>query len=484
MDHEPPAERVLERLSVSAGSNGNVASVRMTENQSGASSSFRLPDNDLLERFDMARGKIGRTRPPVPPEVSARAAGHMQALAGALAEAVPAESRKRIEGARGLAVIEMTIDAVLEKYPWELIAGPGGLGYVGNVVVCRRARTSFKPKRWTSAILLAGSEAIMSGSAYARDELTLITEALEEVSLVTVHCEPHLVVGALRGLLDRHQPAVFHLAAHGTRNSLQIQNARGPTLEDLSISPEVLAAELESSQVKAAVLSCCDSAGPRSSGDRPAACQIAEQTGATVIGMAGKIHPYAAAVFGKTFHAMLASGKSAAEAYFQSVGAIRALEDYGLMWSMPVMYSSDADVIPFPSSTPERALLTFQQAEQQLNLLNGELARLAGMRDCTPEEWEKRAADPTIRLRGVAEYLATMPEAVPAADRARVLERQGLEMACEALSDWLQASARTLFQLGSPDALERGKARADLRLRRLQLDRVLMNLRFAFDAIA
>jgi hypothetical protein len=65
-------------------------------------------------------------------------------------------------------------------------------------------------------------------------------------------------------------------------------------------------------------------------------------------------------------------------------------------------------------------------------------------------------------------------------DGDRALERQRLEKACEALSDWLQASDETLYQLGSPDDQERRQARRDLRLRRLQLERVLMNLRFAF----
>ena len=148
------------------------------------------------------------------------------------------------------------------------------------------------------------------------------------------------------------------------------------------------------------------------------------------------------------------------------------------------MYSNDANVIPFPSSNADRARLTFQQAEQQLTILNRELASLAAMRDCAPDEWERRAADPTVRVRGITEYLPALPEAVPATDTRRALERQRLEIACEALSDWLEASGETLYRLGSPDDRERRQACTDLRLRLRELEHGLMNLRFAFDDIA
>lgn len=481
---QPP---VLERLTVSADADG-LASVRMTECQHPSSRAFRPPAQALLSSYQLVMQEAGKLPPSASKEDSYRLAGRVQPLAEALAKAVPAEARQRVECASGLAVIELTVaNESLEKYPWELITGPGGVGSAGNVVVYRRASSPSpppKPKQWTGSVLLVGSEAMRSGSAYAREELDLITEALEDISAVTVHPEQHMTINALRGLLDRYRPAVFHLAAHGTRDDLRFQNSKGPTLEDLHISPEVLAAELESSSVQTALLSCCDSAAPPSSGGRPAARLIAEKVGAAVVGIAGKIQPYAAALFGQAFHVSLASGESTVEAYFQGIRAIKGHETYGLMWSMPVMYSRDANVIPFPSSNTTRARLTFQEAEQQLTILNGELANLVGMRDCAPEEWEKRAAVPTVRVRGITEYLPALPEVVPPTDTSRALERQRLETACEALSDWLQASDETLYQLGSPDDRERRQARMDLRLRRLQLERVLMNLRYAFDDIA
>lgn len=477
----PGLPPVVERLTLSTDSDG-LASVRMTEGPRSSRTSFHLPDQNMLDSYEDAIWDTGNL--PQSSEAAEHHSEKLRVLSEALAMVVPTETRKRVENANGLAVIEVTVDTALEKYPWELIAGPGGLGYAGDVVVYRRARASFKPKRWSSAVLLTGSEAMTSGSAYARDELVLITESLKEISAVAVHCEPHLVIGALRGLLDRHQPAVFHLAAHGTRDSLQIQNERRPTMEDLSISPKVLADELESSQVKAAVLSCCDSATPQSSGDRPAACQIAERTDAAVIGMAGKIHPGAAAAFGKTFHTGLASGKSAAEAYFQSVRAIQGLSKHGLMWSMPVMYSRDANVILFPSSNASRARLTFQQAEQQLTILDKELAELASMDDCKPSEWTKRASHPAVRVSGITGYLPVMAEAAIEINLARALEAESLKMACDDLSGWLQSSRRTLRQLSSSDNRERNRARTSLRLRRRELERIRMKLQWAFEDIS
>ena len=110
---------------------------------------------------------------------------------------------------------------------------------MGDVVVWRKVMS--QPFREVQSrrggILLTGSEAMRTGSTYVYSELAMIASALADGSTVTVHQEPCLTIGALRGLLDEHRPLVFHLAAHGTSEELRMQNAPGPTLGRASHQP-------------------------------------------------------------------------------------------------------------------------------------------------------------------------------------------------------------------------------------------------------
>jgi hypothetical protein len=75
-----------------------------------------------------------------------------------------------------------------------------------------------------------------------------------------VYPEPELMPDALKSLLGHYQPAAFHLAAHGTSESLQLQLILGPTLEELDITAKVVGAELGNSDVVVGVFNCRDSA--------------------------------------------------------------------------------------------------------------------------------------------------------------------------------------------------------------------------------
>jgi hypothetical protein len=293
----PGQSPVVEQLTISAAGDGGLVALRTTPDQDPVSHPFPLPGPGLMACYRVAVAEASR----LSPNRSSRSEGKTQELSAALAEAVHPEVRQRIEGASSLVVVELTVDGALEEYPWELIAGPGALGGMGDVTVCRRveAPPPLTPKDWSDTVLLAGSEAMRTGATYVHPELDMIADELESSGTVKVRREPYLVISRLRGLLDLHRPAVFHLAAHGTQEGLHLQNQRGPTLESLTVTHDALASELGSSHVKVALLNCCDSAAPPSSGERPAAYRIAARADATVVGMARKIQSHADAVFGK-----------------------------------------------------------------------------------------------------------------------------------------------------------------------------------------
>lgn len=477
---------VQERLSIDVTGDDHAVSVRMTPGETSVREEFPLPDLALRRSYDLAMRDALRLATKAPNDAGQQAADPVRLLAVALARAVPKLVRQRIATAGNLAAIELTMVAdSLEEYPWELIGSPGLLGAAVDTTVWRTVVSPppLTPKQWGNGVLLTGSEAMRTGLTYVPHELSMIASALAGKNTVTVHSEPYLVISALRGLLDRYRPTVFHLAAHGTREDLHVQNATGPTLDELCISPEMLGAELANSQVQVALLACCDSASPPLAGGRPAAYRIAAQAGAAVVGMAGKIQSHAAAVFGQAFHTALASGDSAVEAYFQGVRAIRGHPKCGVMWSLPVMYSRTSNVIPFPATDEARARLSFQQAERHLVLLDEELAALAGMGDCKPSEWAVRTAKPAVRIDGIVSYLPELATSWPSVGADRAEQHHKLGQTCSELEVCLRASKGTLSRLSNSEGQENqpNPARAELRLRRLELERVRMNLQMFFD---
>jgi hypothetical protein len=326
---------------------------------------------------------------------------------------------------------------------------------------------------------------MLTGATYVHQELDMIISALAAIGTVKAHPEPAMVISALRGLLDHHRPSVFHLAAHGTRDDVRLQNQPRPTLEDLTISPGTLAADLKSSRVKVALLNCCDSATPPTAGGRPAAYQIADQAGAAVIGMAGKIPSYPAALFGQAFHTSLASGGSAVEAYFQGIRAIRSHPSCTMMWSLPVMYSTESNVLypPFPATDEMRAQTSYQEIERHLKILVQELAELADMSDCEPSRWAQRTATPKTRIEGIADHIPELTPAQATDEAPQTLQQQNLQRTCHELRTALRASTGTLSQLSTPGT-QGAQPRTDrgmLRLRRAELRRHLQNLQLIFE---
>jgi len=318
--------------------------------------------------------------------------------------------------------------------------------------------------------------------AVAGEELSLIASALAAHRTITVHCEPNLAVSALSGLLDKHRAAVFHFAAYGAGEASQLQAAPWPTLQELGIDPQTAGAELSRSNVQVAVLNCGGSASLPASGDRPAAYQIAAQADAAVIGMAGRIQPYSAALFATVFYSRLAIGAPVVKAYYQGARAVRSHDTYATMGSIPVMYARTSNVIPFPTGEA-RAHLSFRQTENHVGRLGRELASLADMSRCDPAEWAVRIADPAIRIEGITEYLSALTAARPPTGTDPARYRRRVERARDELAASLRASRQNLFRLSdyAVPQNQRDAAQAQLRLRRLELERILMNLRLLFE---
>jgi hypothetical protein len=126
---------------------------------------------------------------------------------------------------------------------------------------------------------------------------------------------------------------------------------------------------------------------------------------------------------------------------------------------------------------------SFRQAEHHLGLLGSELASLADVGKCDPSEWALRIADPAIRIEGITEYLPALTAARPPAGTDPDRYRRRVERARDELAASLHTSWQTLFCLsdyaGPQD--RRDAAQAQLQLRRMELERILMNLRILFE---
>ena len=482
-------ELIDERLSLNE-SGDRIVSTRLTPDQPPAREEFPRPSRSEMDGY---RDAIVAT---LSPALADEVKDHDPAepLRTALAKAVPTAVRERIAaattggGADRLVAIEITLaSTALEGYPWELIGEPGALSPAArHVVVWRSVMSppgSLMPKRWRQSILLTGSAPMLRTSAYVADELSMIESELPEDDTIKKTGDPHLVINNLSELLKEHRPAVFHFAAHGTKEGFQLQAEPGPTLEELNVDPETIGAELGRSDVCVAVFNCCDSATPRSPGDRTAAHKIADLSDAAVVGMAGKIQPYVAAVFGSAFHASLTHGASVLEAYYQGVRQIRSQDAFTRMWSFPVLYSRTSNVIPFPATDEARARLGFEQIGRHLSKLSCELADIANTKCRSAREWAEQTATPSARIDCITSYLPALTGARPAASTDAASYGRRMKRTCAELSASLSASTAALSRLSDPrgEEAQRTLALGNLSVHRIEQQRILMNLDWLFE---
>lgn len=150
------------------------------------------------------------------------------------------------------------------------------------------------------------------------------------------------------------------------------------------------------------------------------------------------------------------------------------------------MYSRPSNVIPFPSTEEARARLNFRQTERHLTDLDEEFAALVDMSDCEPSEWAVRTAVPAVRLDDIADCLPALAAAWPKVGADSLRQHRKLEEACQELAACLQASAGTLYKLSDYNGPkeEQARARAELGLRRRELQRSLKSLQRLFRETA
>lgn len=435
---------IAERLELTLAGD-SIHSARMTPGRPRDQAQLAFPADRMIEDYRRALAAAAALSGPPDAATAARLRELVLPLQRALVQAIPEPARQRMvtEGraAAKLAGIELTLtSSQLDKFPWELIADPAVLS-PGTIraAVWRSALAPTDPpvcKGWTGNLLL-------TGTATAPDELAQVKAELTGCGRVRVFDRPGLPL-SLRPLLAEHPPAAFHLAAH-------VAGAGGgPTLQDLKVSAEDLGDGLGQHGTWVAVFSCHDSAAVPSGGSRPPACEIAERSGAAVIGMAGPTRSAMGAVFAITFYRCLARGLSALQAYYEAVCAVRCHDVYSTMWSIPVMYARNSNVIPFPADDQSRIRLGLEEVQFHVTALDRELEDLAeGDVRSGPGWWADQAATPIVRTDCITQYLeAAIPERTVAGSGEN--RRQGdLAHARDQLRAAVSDTADSLSQLSA-----------------------------------
>ena len=482
METKPPL--IEERLDLEIVDDG-IQSLRKTPGQPRAIARLAFPSDEDLEGYHIALAKTAAlTDRPNDYETIRRMRELVDPLRETLLRAVPEEVRQRMiaEGAgpvRKLVTIELRLkDSRLEAYPWELIAEPAALcNETTSVSVWRSVPSSpGVPERWTDNVLLTGMTVMGWVGAFAHDELAWTKGELSGYHHLEVFGYPN-VSPSFKELLEKHRPAAFHLTAHAASESLQFQAVHRLIFKELNIHHKFLARELRRYGVWIAVFNCCDSAAPPRYGSRPPAYEIAEGSGAVTIGLASQLQPYMGGLFTTTFYRCLARGFSAVQAYYEAVCSIREHDIYSTMWSVPVMYASTSNVIPFPADDEARARLGIEQIRLHVKTLDLELQNLAEENFGSSGEWADQAVTPILRTECIRSYLTAVAAGSPAAGDGR-RRRRDLDKAQDDLRSAMCATATALARLGDPDvgAPERQAVRRDLSRHRRRHQDILETL--------
>jgi hypothetical protein len=438
---------------------GGIQSIRETPGQPRAIARLAFPSDKDLEDYRIALAKTAAlTDLPNDYETIGPMRKLVHPLRETLLQAVPEEVRQRMiaEGAgpvRKLVTIELRLkDSRLEAYPWELIAEPAALCKETTSVSVWRSVPSSPgvPERWTGNVLLTGMSVMGWVGAFAHDELAWINGELSGHPHLEAFSYPN-ISSNFKELLEKHRPAAFHLTAHAASESSQFQTEHRLIFKELGIHHKSLARELRRYGVWIAVFNCCDSATAPPDESRPPAYEIAEGSGAVTIGMAGLLQPYMGGLFATTFYRCLARGFSAVQAYYEAICRIRDHDIYSTMWSVPVMYASTSNVIPFPADDEARARLGIEQIRLHVKTLDLELQDLAAENFGSSGEWADQAATPILRTECIRSYLTAVVTARPAAVGDGRRRQRHLDKARDDLRSAMCATATALARLGDPD---------------------------------
>jgi hypothetical protein len=400
-----------------------------------------------------------------------------------LLQVIPESVRRRLAttgevGERQLAAIEIRLlDSELERYPWELIAHPAALqSRTAGITVWRRVLSppDLIHRSWTNNLLLTGKVSPFRLGPGIDDELSWIKSELSGCGNVHTYVRPD-ICSDFRHLLAEHPPTAFHFVAHETDSSSFSGTDDVPIHTLLHTSPMLAAAELSRVGAWLAVFSYSDSASVQFTDGRPTAYQIAERSGASVIGMAGPTEPYSGGLFSTTLYRCLANGSSAVHAYYEAMCRVRNYRPDSDIWSIPVMYARTSNVIPFPSSDEAKIRLGLVQIRLHVEALDRELEGLTQRNFQDSGEWASRTATSIVRTERIKDYLAAATtREVGTTDR----RRQRVSQAQDELEAALSVTRIALDKLGDPtlDAAGRRQALRELPVHRTRQQRILRTL--------
>lgn len=175
-------------------------------------------------------------------------------------------------------------------------------------------------------------------------------------------------------------PGVIHLATHGTRKAFQFNS---PPSHDPIGYDSLVRYFARHESVATVISTACFSAQPTTLGENRNIClasKLVEAGLSAAIGMTNKITPNAAKVFTEALYTELAKARPVVEAYAEAILAIRSMaEDDRLLWSVPVMYSKNGNVIPFPDQGYLDLLDSLQNTLEGIEDLRRRLNRLPMM---------------------------------------------------------------------------------------------------------
>ena len=302
--------------------------------------------------------------------------------------------------------IKLNDPLILERYPWELLAGYRViLDRKIAVIVWRSVAAPTLLRRPSSSVLLVGSASLDTKSTNAAEELAHLTGLIKKHSGINPYPRPSVTFSGFLSLLVAIQPSVIHIVVHGDIRGFQFQEEPEFSRTHFDILPQELAGYLATSPTAIlTVLNACDSAN---SWDHltPMARQIATRSSTTTIGMSTEVPNSMGAEFSEGFFQALIAGRTTIEAFGWAVEVIRRAKKFTSLWSIPIMYAPpDADVILFPADPLSRIRLRSQELVRQLNQLESEAAGL--IEDAAAAPGPKRGLGvATIRLAYIRDLI-------------------------------------------------------------------------------
>jgi CHAT domain len=353
-----------------------------------------------------------------------------QRMRDAIVSCLPTESQallKRLAyGAPNAPFVNLEIrvhDCALENYPWELLAEPGLLAPLGaDVAVWRSvaeepgvagersvARELPRRRQASTAVLLVGSASFDdSRPPFAREEVIHLARLLGQYRWVKPLPYPSITFGDFSETLSVIHPAIVHVVVHGSTDGFRWQDPGTLPESHHTIPAQELAGRLSRSTASVAVLNACDSA-TASEDSSPIARHISEEAGTSTIGMAAELPASIGIAFAENFYRTLAVGSTIIEAHSHAVRSIRTTSRFANLWSVPIMYSSDPNVVIFPANPRARARLSFDEVGDHLAKIEAEIGTTADHRGWAPGTWAENTAASPVRIRYVRNVIATLP---------------------------------------------------------------------------